>query len=555
MKLRISFFNPGVLKKDATRFFPVWGLYSILLLVLYFMLTDNADGAGEIAYNMVDMIPISAVVNLGYGLICAFMLFGDLFNSRLCNALHAMPMRREGWFVTHLTAGLLFMAVPNGLFALIIGLQMESFCYISLWWLATACMQFLFFFGVGVLSVTCAGNRLGATALYGIFNFLPVLIYALFESFYLPALPGIVNDWERYAVFTPVYEMVSATYLDYSHMSGYHFEITEVFPQAFGYVGICAGVGVVALILALWVYKKRKLESAGDLLSVKTLKYLFLPVCTYGVGALFYLMGEWIISQLQYVMLLIGLVVGFFAGQMLLDKSVKVFQGKNVLTLGAMVLFLFGSIALTSLDPMGITRYVPEAQQVQEVSLLSRWEGEALLTEPADIETVIGIHKDQIGRIDDGYYDSYPYTIRYTLNNGKEVTRSYNIILTAETKNSLRGIFSRWESIFSAKDAESLLPMIDAVFVSGYQLSKEEIEPLVKAMEKDCQDGKMAQFGLLQEEYDTKMWVEIKLKDRANYGTSYISVQIFSGCENTLPLIEKYDEKELSLDYEKVLLD
>ena len=65
----------------------------------------------------------------------------------------------------------------------------------------------------------------------------------------------------------------------------------------------------------------------------------------------------------------------------------------------------------------------------------------------------------------------------------------------------------------------------------------------------------MAQFGLLQEEYDTKMWVEIKLKDRAYYGTSYISVQIFSGCENTLPLIEKYDEKELSLDYEKVLLD
>ena len=555
MKLRISFFNPGVLKKDATRFFPVWGLYSVFLLILYLMLTSNAVSAGEIAYNMVDMLPISAVVNLGYGLICAFMLFGDLFNSRLCNALHAMPMRREGWFATHLTAGLLFMAVPNGVFALITGLQMASYAYISLWWLAVACMQFLFFFGVGVLAMLCAGNRLGATALYGIFNFLPVLIYVLFESFYLPALPGIVNDWEHYAVFTPVYEMASATYLDYHLISDYQFTITEVFPQAFGYTGLCAGVGVVALVLALVVYKKRKLESAGDLLSVKSLKYLFLPVCTYGAGALFYVMGELIISQLQYVMLLIGLVVGFFAGLMLLDKTVKVFQAKNILTLGAMVLFLFGSIALTSLDPMGITRYVPEAQRVQEVSLLSRWEGEALLTEPADIETVIGIHKDQIGRIDDGYYDSYPYTIRYTLNNGKVVTRSYYIILTAETKSSLRGIFSRWESIFPAKDAESLLPMIDAVYVSGYQLSKEEIEPLIKAMELDCRNGTMAQFGLLQEEYETKMWVELKLKDRAYYGATYMSVQIFSGCENTIPLIEKYDEKELSLDYEKVLLD
>ena len=217
MKLRISFFNPSVLKKDATRFFPVWGLYSILLLILYFMLTDNAVGAGEIAYNMVDMIPISAVINFGYGLLCAFVLFGDLFNSRLCNALHAMPMRREGWFATHLTAGLLFMAVPNGVFALITGLQMESYAYISLWWLATACMQFLFFFGVAVLAMLCAGNRLGATALYGIFNFLPALIYVLFESFYLPALPGIVNDWENYGAFIPVYEMASATYLDYEN--------------------------------------------------------------------------------------------------------------------------------------------------------------------------------------------------------------------------------------------------------------------------------------------------------------------------------------------------
>ena len=545
MKLRISFFNPGVLKKDATRFFPVWGLYSVFLLILYLMLTSNAEAAGEIAYNMVDMIPISAVVNLGYGLICAFMLFGDLFNSRLCNALHAMPMRREGWFATHLTAGLLFMAVPNSVFALITGLQMESYCYISLWWLATACMQFLFFFGVGVLAMLCAGNRLGATALYGIFNFLPVLIYVLFESFYLPSLPGIVNDWEYYAVFTPVYEMASATYLDYSHMSGYHFEITEVFPQAFGYTGICAGVGVVALLLALVVYKKRKLESAGDLLSVKSLKYLFLPVCTYGAGALFYVMGELIISQLQYVMLLIGLVVGFFAGLMLLDKTVKVFQAKNILTLGAMVLLLFGSIGLTALDPAGVTRYVPEAQQVQQVSIFSRWEGEAILTDASDIKTVIRIHEDQIGRVDDGYYDSHPFTIEYTLNNGKNVTRRYSIILAPETKNDLNEIYSRWESIFPTKDAESLYEITKAVYVNGYQISREEIEPLFKAMALDCNNGKMAQFGILQGDYDSKMWVEIQLKNNANYDSSYLSVRIFSGCENTIPLLEKYDEKEL----------
>ena len=35
MKLRTSFFNPAVLKKDITRFAPVWGLYSVFLLLLF----------------------------------------------------------------------------------------------------------------------------------------------------------------------------------------------------------------------------------------------------------------------------------------------------------------------------------------------------------------------------------------------------------------------------------------------------------------------------------------------------------------------------------------
>jgi len=544
MKSKISFFNSGVLKKDITRFFPVWGLYSVILLILYFMLTNNADGAGEIAYNMVDMIPISAVGNLFYGLICAFMLFGDLFNSRLCNALHAMPMRREGWFITHLTAGFLFMVVPNGLFALMTGLQMESFCYISLWWLATACMQFIFFFAVGVLSVVCAGNRLGTTALYGIFNFLPALVYVVFEYLYLPLLPGIVNDWEKYAVFTPVYQMASATYLDYSHMSGYHFTITEVFPKAFAYVGICAGVGVVALILALWVYKKRHLESAGDLLSVKGMKFLFLPVCTYGAGMLLYLLGDLFVSELQYVMLVIGLAVGFFAGQMLLDKSVRVFRWKNMLALGAMVFLLFGSIGLTSLDPIGITRYVPDAQQVQEVTIGRRSET-ARLTEISDIETIIDIHKAQIGDPDNGKYQTYPFTITYTLESGKKVVRDYNIILTPQTRNSLNSIFSRWETVFPTKDWQDLYAITKNVYVNGYEIPRKEIEPLFKAMALDCDNGKMAQFGILQGNYDTKMWVELHLKDNSYYDSSYFTVQIFSGCDNTLPLLEKYDEKEL----------
>ena len=38
MKSRTSFFNPTVLKKDITRFAPLWGLYTVFMLLAVFLI-------------------------------------------------------------------------------------------------------------------------------------------------------------------------------------------------------------------------------------------------------------------------------------------------------------------------------------------------------------------------------------------------------------------------------------------------------------------------------------------------------------------------------------
>ena len=38
MKLKTSFFNPTVLRKDVTRFAPLWGLYTVFMLMVVFLL-------------------------------------------------------------------------------------------------------------------------------------------------------------------------------------------------------------------------------------------------------------------------------------------------------------------------------------------------------------------------------------------------------------------------------------------------------------------------------------------------------------------------------------
>ena len=100
MKSKTSLINKTVLKKDITRFAPIWGSYTIFILLCLFLLTDYT--APIIALNVEESLLPMAFLNMLYAGICGAFLFMDLFNGRLCNALHAFPIRRESWLVTHI---------------------------------------------------------------------------------------------------------------------------------------------------------------------------------------------------------------------------------------------------------------------------------------------------------------------------------------------------------------------------------------------------------------------------------------------------------------------
>ena len=142
MKSRTSFFNTTVLRKDITRFAPVWGLYTIGLLLFLLVPNLNWDSM-DAADVMGSCISTMALVNVVLGGISALLVFGDLFKTRLCYATHALPLRREGWFFTHFTAGFLFSFVPNLLLALCFLPLLQSYWYMALLWLAAMTLQYL----------------------------------------------------------------------------------------------------------------------------------------------------------------------------------------------------------------------------------------------------------------------------------------------------------------------------------------------------------------------------------------------------------------------------
>lgn len=588
MKLRTSFFNATVLKKDITRFAPVWGLYTIFMLMYLLLMWDAEGSAARFVSNAPDTIRLMGVVNLFYALLVAVLLFGDLFTPRMCNALHALPLRREGWFLTHLTAGILFCVVPNLLGAVVAALLLQQYAYAAFVWLAVTVLQYLFFFGAGAFSAMCAGNRLGAVAVYGIFNFITVLAIWLVITIYQPFLFGIRLDAGRYADLCPV-NSFTEYYMDISYdnmtdkavFGGY---VTE----NWRYLYLAAGAGVVLLVLAMLIYRRRKLEQAGDFIALRPVAPVFLVIYTLCVGAAMYLIADVMAGELRYIFLPIGLAIGFFTGRMLLERKVNVFRGKNFLGFGAIVAILAASIGLTWLDPAGLVRYVPEPEAVSKV-YFSSYDGPNyqggdpyMLTGQENVQTITQIHAGCVAGRKLSADNGLPLYIRYELTDGRAVERLYYLDEDGKEAQALKKYYSDPNYVFGTDDVQTVLENIVCLEVmpyreglpwialvspgweSGYLTDKAggdqtvindtvqgsfadnaTVKGLMEAIRADCLAGNMAQLWSYHKDAEIAGYVTIQYKKPAEavnkydpYPIAYLELSIYGDCVNTVRYLE-----------------
>ena len=508
MRSRISLFDRTVLKKNITRFAPAWGLYSLGLLMFLVSQAEVVDRppyfASAIAYSVPNAM---GAVNFFYALICAQLVFGDLYNTRMCNALHALPLRRETWFFTNVLSGLLFSLVPNvGLTALSLAFAAEGWA-VYLLWLAAMTMQYLFFFGLAALCAYITGHRFAMALVYTIVNFFGMIAYWLFTTIYVPLLYGVVPRDNFFYLLTPMVQMLQNGYLwvdTYNYeLAGLTGPVSFEFREGWGYVAICAAIGLGLLALALRCYRKRDLEKAGDFVTVRGLGPVFLTLYTLCVGALCHLIFNELLGHDTYVYLALGFGIGFFTGQMLLKRTVRVFRWK---TLGGFALFLvaFGiSFGLTLLDPLGISRYVPKAEKVRYVSINTdgvyyNFEGGEIWNDIRQIEEIQTVHRYAIENRDQTHrYDNVKFvkvTLIYELKNGRTVTREYRIPVQSEAGQILRKYLSSPEFVLGwVWTGDSQVSRVEFADPGGAISDPEEIRNLLDAILADCKAGNLPQ--------------------------------------------------------------
>ena len=297
MKSRTLSSNLTVLKKDITRFAPSWILYTVSLLVTV-MICFNSDCANCTANALGATGHATAIGNFVYALVNVQLLFGDLFNSRMTNALHALPLRRESWFGIHTVSGLLFALVPNLMMALIMATFSGSVPSLPWLWLAWAMGTYVFFFGLALLCAMGVGSRFALAVVYGIANFASLLACWLYDTVYLPMLYGLTLDFDAFRRLCPVVECTGyipyTLHLEHDIYTNKHAApfIMGLNPETLHYLGVLAVLGVVFGALALVMYRKRHLESAGDFISAPWLKPVFLVLYTVAMGIVF----QWVLG-------------------------------------------------------------------------------------------------------------------------------------------------------------------------------------------------------------------------------------------------------------------
>lgn len=593
MKSRTSSCKAAAFKKDLSRFWPVWVGY-LLFLVLFQTILSNDELAYWYAANLGESISIMGVINGIYALVVAQMLFGDLFTTRMCNGIHSLPLKRQEWFDVHITAGTLFSLAPTALMTvfseIIISLYstMVNGWQLPLYWFAGTNIQYIFFFGLAVFCVMCSGNRFGATIIYGISNFGSPLVYLLVDQLYTPLLEGVVTLSAPFEKLSPMLCIAAHRFVDAERIATGGTYIDEfgveqreyigqftMAPDGWRYIAITAVIGVLLLVLARLMYKKRHLECAGDFLAVRWLEPVFQVVFTVFCGSGFhavFLLFFGLNTDFIYLIFGIGMIVGWFAGRMLLERSTRVFRLRTVggflLTAAAMALSLF----ITHLDPLGIETWLPDPANLRGASVSLRYQSSFITEDSAEIDDLIRLHEIALEQNVSVHpdYDPYFYNsagidpnaarieLTYMLDNGFTARRQYHVLAEGEGGDLIRKYCSRLDVVTSDPDIKDLDDLrhefkdADNVSVHGRSIPEEYVTEefllaLADAIAADCEAGNMVQLGVFHpgiimetnNPEDPLRMMDLHINKQGNNGHyHYCYLNIYADCVNTLAVLK-----------------
>lgn len=354
MKSKISFINRTMLQKNVKLYWPIWTLYTIVLLLNGpFSMWSRFKNA-EFIYGknwhkyMLDIISpaISMEADMIFifvmALVTGMAMFSYLYNSRACNMIHSMPVTRRQLFSTNVLTGLLFMWIPQIIkyfmsFVICISYGNTKVVHIGINLLAAMGISF-FMYSLVCLCAMITGQLISVAVMYAVVNLLyggaviaiaNVLTYVSYGLSYMEFVRKISATW-----FAPMLQLLNRVgFHPTMKNAGDDYYCIKYTFRGTNTIVVYVIAAAVIYFISYKIYKHRDLENAGSFIAIPKLK----PVFRWGLGSL----GGLILSIVAASLLLglrisIGVpaimmlavvlgIIAFLLLEMIIKKNFKIF--------------------------------------------------------------------------------------------------------------------------------------------------------------------------------------------------------------------------------------
>ena len=368
-----------------------------LAFLLYFF-----AGIFPIILNLSDMGSIARYVNnslnnynvvypiymAGIPLVAAMLMMSFFHKPAKALALHAQPYSRSKLFNSHVVSGWLMCIIPVVLTALLylvfmretllnticetaadsifvtdspdtISINIYTFSAVMNW-LASSIGIITFFYGMYILAGSLTGNSAMHLLLSGLFFIIVPALLLIVSTYCESYIEGFVSlpDWlsDVMRCFNPLIMMITSV------METIVTAKTTLTYLVLGLVFIAAGGAA---------HRLAKLEKVGDSMIFRPVEEIITYLVVFVGMTVFGFFFQSFKSDSK-AFLIVGMVIGtliaFFITKVIIARSVKIFNMKNLKSLGIYVVIAALFTAFTVFDITGISKRLPKLDQVESVS-------------------------------------------------------------------------------------------------------------------------------------------------------------------------------------------
>lgn len=447
MKLKTSLFKKGLIISDLKRFWWISVLYTLALLFilpLYHYVQKFNTNSLEFLYDTIrrDLIfqnTSSQIFLIVVPFLIGTLVFRYIQKSSSASLYHSLPLTRSVLYLNSVISALILFIAPL-LFTTLIMLMLNCFSFLSAYYTTKLIFLWLLrslLFGIMFISMTIfvsmfTGSSIAQLAFVYILNILP----AFLVEFVRMNLSELLYGFDTYSNSNLNDNLPFLMIFRISRYSPGYETLTPTLVIVYILITLALFVG------ALFAFKLRRPETAGDIITFRPIKPIFIygtTICATLLGGAYFM----VLNKSSFAFIIFGYficsLIAYVAVQMITHKSFKILHTYKGYIVFALILVIM-SLGI-KFDVIGYVNNIPNPSEIEESYVgynLHWWQNRDnpnfeyyddnrstfVYKDPQNIENVTKLHKLILDKRSDNGNLQY---IAYKLKNGKKIIRKYSI--------------------------------------------------------------------------------------------------------------------------------